>query len=66
MKLNLCCGPNIWPPKNPSLNYIDPADQWVHIDRVDQCEYLRILREDVSAEMAATWPEPQCNISNSA
>ena len=48
MKLNLCSGPNIW-----------PGPGWIHIDRVDQREYLRILREDVSPEMAATWPADQ-------
>ncbi len=46
MKLNLCSGPSLFP-------------GWLNIDRVDQSEYLRILREDVSPEMAATWPEHQ-------
>lgn len=53
MKLNLCSGPSMW-----------PGSDWVHLDRVDQAEYLRILREDVSAEMAATWPEPQRRLSD--
>ena len=52
MKLNLCSGPNIW-----------PGPDWIHIDRVDQTEYLRILREDVSPEMAATWPADQRRLS---
>ena len=46
MKLNLCSGPNLFP-------------GWLNIDRADQTEYLRILREDVPPEMAATWPEHQ-------
>jgi SAM-dependent methyltransferase len=53
MKLNLCCGPNL---------FYRPG--WVNLDRVDQTEYLRILREDVSAEMAATWPDDQRRLSD--
>lgn len=41
-----------------------PGDDWIHLDRVDQTEYLRILREDVSAEMAATWPDDQRRLSD--
>ena len=47
MKLNICSGPSLFVPP------------WINIDRVDQTEYIRILREDVSPEMAATWPEHQ-------
>lgn len=46
LRLNLCSGPNVFP-------------GWLNIDRVDQTEYLRILREDVPPEMAAQWPEHQ-------
>lgn len=52
LKLNLCSGPSIW-----------PGSGWIHVDRVDQAEYLRILREDVSPEMAATWPADQRRLS---
>lgn len=47
MKINLCSGPSLFPPP------------WLNVDRVDQSEYIRILREDVPPEMAATWPEHQ-------
>ena len=53
LKINLCSGPSMW-----------PGTDWVHIDHVDQREYIRILREDVSAEMAATWPDDQRRLSD--
>ena len=51
MRLNLCSGPNLFP-------------GWLNIDRADQTEYIRILREDVPPEMAAQWPEHQRRLVN--
>lgn len=43
MKLNLCCGPNMFP-------------GWINVDRFDQSDYLRHLRE---APAGFVWLEPQ-------
>ncbi len=49
MKLNLCSGPSMW-----------PGPDWVHVDRVDQSEYLRIMREDYNTPaMIASLPPDQ-------
>jgi len=49
MKLNLCSGPSMW-----------PGSDWIHIDRVDQSSYIKIMRDEYRApEMRATLPEHQ-------
>jgi SAM-dependent methyltransferase len=49
MKLNLCSGPNLW-----------GGESWIHADRVDQSDYLRIMRDEYrSPEMRAGLPDFQ-------
>lgn len=54
MKLNLCSGPSLFPPP------------WHNLDREDQTEYIRILREDCTPEMLATWPSHQRILADQA
>lgn len=53
MKINICSGPNLW-----------GGPDWVHIDRVDQSNYLRIMREEyVTPQLIAGLPPDQRKLS---
>lgn len=48
MKLNLCCGPNLFP-------------GWVNVDKFDQSDYLRHLRE--AGDVVRSWPAAQAELA---